>query len=162
MNRAVLLVLLLTFWAIAVSTAAEASRARPKGQDPAAPAEDPVMLFNRMCSDCHDSDRIVAPRRTRSEWEEVIREMIVEGATGSEEEFQRVFEYLLLTYGKVYINTTTRADELTLTLGLSKKDAEAILAYRTKNGPFADLEALKKVPDIEVRKIDEHQDALTF
>ena len=91
-----------TTGAFAVSVVVGAAR---PGQDappaPAAPAEDPARLFHRLCSDCHDTDRIVAPRRTKLEWEEQIREMIVEGATGSDEEFRRVLEYLLLTYGKV-------------------------------------------------------------
>jgi competence ComEA-like helix-hairpin-helix protein len=160
-SRSMIPALGLGAWALVVSVTAGATHPRQDPQQPAAPQEDPVTLFNRMCSDCHDADRIVAPRRTKAEWEEVIREMIVEGATGSEQDFQRVFEYLLITYGKLYVNTAT-ADEMRLTLGLSKQEAEALLAYRTKAGPFADLDALKKAPGIDVKKVDEHKDAIVF
>src|SRR5437868_14723888 len=58
-------------------------------------------LFARMCSDCHDSDRVVSQRRSRTEWEEVINKMLEKGATGTEAEFNKVFEYLQRNYGKV-------------------------------------------------------------
>jgi competence protein ComEA len=47
-------------------------------------------------------------------------------------------------------------------LGLSQKEAEAIVAYRATNGPFADLDAVKKVPDIDLKKLDEHKNAVAF
>ena len=87
--------------------------------------------------------------------------MIEEGALGTEKDFQTVFEYLLLYYGRVYVNDA-RADDLAMTLGLSKKDAEAIVAFRTKNGPFADFDALRKVPEIDLKTLDQHKDAAAF
>jgi DNA uptake protein ComE-like DNA-binding protein len=47
-------------------------------------------------------------------------------------------------------------------MGFSSKDAQAIVGYRTANGPFADIDALRKVPGINVTKIDEQPDALRF
>jgi competence ComEA-like helix-hairpin-helix protein len=47
-------------------------------------------------------------------------------------------------------------------LGLAKKDADAIIAFRTANGPFADVEAIKKVPEIDVKKLDERKAAVVF
>ena len=61
---------------------------------------------------------MTATRRTKSEWEEVLTKMIEKGATGSEEDFKRV----------------------TTTLGLSTKDADAIVAYRKANGSFQDFD----------------------
>ena len=87
--------------------------------------------------------------------------MIEKGAIGSEREFETVYDYLLRHFGKTYINTST-ADDLTSIVGLSKKDAEAIVAYRKANGSFADLDAVKKVPDIDVKKLDERKDAVAF
>jgi competence protein ComEA len=134
----------------------------PAQQPPASAADDPAAtLFVQMCNECHDAARIVSPRRTKVEWMDVINKMIEKGATGSEKDFEAVFEYLLVKYGKVYVNNA-KPDEITKILGLSQKDAEAIVAYRMAKGAFADFEAIKKVPDIDVKKLDEHKDAIAF
>jgi competence protein ComEA len=139
----------------------------PVGQSPAQPpsvkpADDPAAgLFVRLCVDCHDAAPIVSTRRTRTDWEDVVDKMIEKGATGTEKEFETVFEYLLRHYGKVYINTA-KADEIATILGLSQQDAEAIVAFRTKNGPFADFAAVTKVPNIDVKKLEEHKNAVAF
>ena len=125
-------------------------------------ADDPAAeLFTQMCSRCHDGARITAMRRTRAEWEEVLTKMIEKGATGSEEDFLNVFGYLRRHYGKVYINAAT-ADEITISLRLPARDADAIIAYRTAHGAFADVEAVKKVPEIDVKTLDAHKDAIAF
>jgi competence ComEA-like helix-hairpin-helix protein len=125
-------------------------------------ADDPTNeLFIQMCNRCHDASRITAIRRTRFEWEEVLTKMIERGATGSDDDFQNVFGYLRRHYGKVYINTAT-PDEITTTLGLSSKDAEAIVAYKKAHGSFQDFEAVKKVPDIDATTLEAHKDAVAF
>ena len=125
--------------------------------DDAAAAE----LFAQTCNRCHDGARITAIRRTKIEWEEVIAKMIERGATGSEDDFQTIFGYLRRHYGKVYINSAT-AEEITTSLALPARDADAILAYRKTHGDFADLEAVKKVPEIDVKTLAEHKDAVAF
>jgi competence protein ComEA len=126
------------------------------------PADDPANeLFVQMCNRCHDAARITALRRTKTEWEEVINKMIERGATGSEEDFQTVFAFLRRHYGKVYINSAG-GEEITTTLGLSSKDADALLSYRKANGNFADFDAVKKVPDIDVKTLEQHKDAVAF
>jgi len=126
------------------------------------PSEDPsAALFNRMCSNCHDAVRVTSMRRTRTDWEDVLNKMIQEGATGTEKDFETVFDYLQRNYGKVYINRA-QADEIALVTGLTKKDAEAIVAYRKANGDFANLDAVKKVPDIDAKKLDDRKDAIAF
>jgi len=132
------------------------------GQQPAGTAEDPdAELFSQMCSRCHDGARITAMRRTKSEWEQVLTKMITMGATGSEDDFQAVFGYLRRHYGKVFINSAT-SDEITATLRLSSKDADAVIAFRKANGNFQDFDAVKKVPDIDVKTLEEHKDAVAF
>ena len=126
------------------------------------PAADPAAgLFWQTCGECHDGTRIVSTRRTRPEWEQVIHKMIEEGATGTPKDFETIFGYLLRHHGKVYINTAT-PDEIATIVGLSAKDAEAIVAARKTTGSFADLEAVKKVPGIDVKKLEEHKDAVAF
>jgi competence ComEA-like helix-hairpin-helix protein len=117
--------------------------------------------FVQMCVKCHEAARITALRRTKVEWEEIINKMIERGATGTEKDFETVYGYLLRNFGKLNINRAT-PDDIAMILGLSEKDAKGIVAYREANGAFADFEAVKKVPDIDLKKLEEHKDAVTF
>ena len=147
---------------VTVLTAASFGQSGGQQQASGNPADDPAHeLFFQTCNRCHDAARITAQRRTKTEWEEVINKMIERGATGSEEDFMTVFGYLRRHYGKVYINSAP-IEELTTTLGLTNKDADAIVAFRKANGNFADLDAVKKVPNIDVKILEEHKDAVAF
>src|SRR5262245_30285629 len=111
-------------------TAASSGQTGAQQQSSGNPADDPANeLFMQTCNRCHDAARITALRRTKTEWEEVINKMIERGATGSEEDFMTVFGFLRRHYGKVYINTAP-TEEITTTLGLTNKDADAIVAFR--------------------------------
>jgi competence ComEA-like helix-hairpin-helix protein len=144
-----------TFIAAAPVTRVVAQQAPAVADDPA------VGVFTETCGKCHDAARIVAMRRTSAEWEDIIKKMIEKGAPGTEKDFETVFDYLLRHYGKVNINAAPPSEIVTI-LGLSEKDAKGIVAYRESKGPFADFEALKKVPEIDLKKLDEHKDAVAF
>jgi len=164
MKRALSSLLTVAALACFLSALPAASTLHPTAaQQPAASAEsDPAHeLFIQTCNRCHDAARITALRRTKTEWEEVINKMIERGATGSEEDFVTVFGYLRRHYGKVFINSAT-SDEITTTLRLSSKDADAVIAFRKANGSFQDFDAVKKVPDIDVKTLEEHKDAVAF
>ena len=47
-------------------------------------------------------------------------------------------------------------------LGLSEKEAAALVEYRTGHGKFADAAALEKVPGLDVQKIKDQLDAIRF
>ena len=142
--------------AIAASTFQQAPPQEPQPSD-----EQAAGLFVRMCIECHDTGRISAVRRTRADWDDQIGKMIEKGAKGTDKEFETVAGYLVRTFGRVYINSA-KADEIVAVLTLSQKDAEAIVAYRTANGPFVDFDALKKVPGIDMKKLEARKDAVGF
>jgi competence protein ComEA len=147
---------------VAVGTATSFGQSGGQQHSSGNPADDPAHdVFIQTCNRCHDAPRITTLRRTRTEWEEVINKMIERGATGSEEDFMTVFGYLRRHYGKVYINTAP-IEEITTTLGLSNKDADAIVTFRNANGNFADFDAVKKVPNIDVKILEDHKDAVAF
>jgi competence protein ComEA len=83
------------------------------------------------------------------------------GAKGSDEDFGIAFDYLVRNYGKVNVNRAATR-EITAVLGLSAKEAEAILNYRRENGDFQDFDGLLKVPGIDVEKLKQGKDAVTF
>ena len=144
-----------TLFAAAPATQAAAQQPPTAADDPAAP------VFTETCGKCHDGARITAMRRTSAEWEDIIKKMIEKGAPGTEKDFETVYDYLLRHHGKLNINTAPASEVVTI-LGLSQKEAENVVAYRKSKGPFADIDAVKKVPEIDVKKIDERKDAIAF
>ena len=115
-----------------------------------------------MCNRCHDGARITAMRRTKTEWEEVLDQ---DDRAWARPAAKRTSRPSSATCGGTTARSTStrrRADEITTSLGLSTKDADAIVAYRKANGPFQDFEAVKKVPDIDVKTLEEHKDAVAF
>lgn len=129
---------------------------------PAAPADDKhLATYMRVCSLCHDGQRILSNRRTRDQWGEVIDKMVERGAQGSDDDFAAVLEYLVTQYGRINVNRGAVKDLATV-LKISDKDAEAIAAYRKDNGPIADFETLAKVPGIDAEKLTQSRDAISY
>ena len=121
----------------------------------------PASAFRRVCSSCHDADRILATRRTRTQWEEVIEKMIDRGAEGTSDDFTTAEEYLLRVSGRVNVNRAASKD-MVIVLGITQKDADAIAEYRKANGEFKDFDALCKVPGIDLEKLKQGRDAISF
>jgi competence ComEA-like helix-hairpin-helix protein len=125
------------------------------------PDDHASVAFKRVCSSCHDADRILATRRTRTQWEEVIEKMIDRGAEGTAEDFTAAEEYLLRVSGRVNINRALSKD-IVIVLGLTQKDADAIAEYRKTNGDFKDFDEVCKVPGIDLEKLKQGRDAISF
>jgi competence ComEA-like helix-hairpin-helix protein len=121
----------------------------------------PAAAFRRVCSNCHDAERILATRRTRTQWEEVIEKMIDRGAEGTSDDFTTAEEYLMRVSGRVNVNRASTKDMMTV-LSITDKDANAIADYRKANGEFKDFDALSKVPGIDLEKLNHARDAISF
>jgi competence protein ComEA len=119
----------------------------------------------QLCVNCHSADIVQAHRMTRDEWTSTIQKMIMQGAEGTPEQFNAVLDYLTKNFGPaaphVKINEATAADLLN-GLSLSEKEAAALVKYRTANGPFKTLDDLKKVPDLDFKKIEAAKDRIDF
>lgn len=125
------------------------------------PDDAPAAAFRRVCSNCHDSERILATRRTRTQWEEIIEKMIDRGAEGTSEDFTTAEEYLLRVSGRVNVNRA-QAKDIMAVLSVTQKDADAIIEYRKANGDFKDFDALCKVPGVDLEKLKQGRDAVAF
>jgi len=118
----------------------------------------------RVCKGCHPPETVASKHHTREEWEEVVTNMVNAGATGSDEDFNLVVDYLtehFPKFVKVNVNKAS-ASELVESLGLASKDAQAIVAYRAKNGDFKTAEDIKKVPGVDAAKIETVKGQLQF
>src|SRR5262245_22959210 len=125
------------------------------------PEDAPAAAFRRVCSNCHDSERILATRRTRTQWEEIIEKMIDRGAEGTSEDSTTAEEYLLRVSGRVNVNRA-QAKDIIAVLSVTQKDADAIIEYRKTNGEYKDFDALSKVPGIDLEKLKQGRDAIAF
>ena len=125
------------------------------------PEDHAAVAFKRVCATCHDAERILSARRTRTQWEEVIDKMIERGAAGTDEDFTAAEQYLLRVSGRVNVNRALGTDIVDV-LGLTQKDADAILEYRKANGEFKDFDELCKVPGIDLEKLKQGRDAVSF
>jgi competence ComEA-like helix-hairpin-helix protein len=118
-------------------------------------------LFQRVCVLCHPPDRIVSVRKTKTEWEEVLDKMITKGAQINDDNYAPIENYLLRNYGKINVNKAVK-DDLVLILGVTPAEAESVLKFRSESGPFADFEALGKVPGLDVKMLEAKRDAIAF
>ncbi len=165
-SRALIVSGILT-WGVVTAVAAGSNTPAPGAASPAvrrAAAEQQAAVpeaFTRVCGRCHTSDRIIEGRRSRSQWEEVLERMVAKGATGSDDDFGIVIEYLVSEYGRVTINSAP-ADEMAEVLHLEAKDADTIVSYRKTHGPFTDFDALIAVPGAPVEALRKRRDAIVF
>ena len=149
-----------TFGAVALLLACASAAA---GQDPF-PEGAGKDVTVRICGTCHPSARGAAVRLTREGWQDVIAKMVSLGAKGSDAELVAVLDYLSTNFKgdapkPVNLNTAPAID-LESVAGLLRKEAAALIAYRTKHGPCKALEDLKKIPGVDFRKINRRRDRL--
>jgi competence protein ComEA len=120
----------------------------------------------KLCSRCHDLDKSVSLNQDRAGWQRTIEKMLAFGAKVTDQEFNAVLDYLAKNFPaddipKINVNKAA-AIEFESGLSLRRSQAAAIIQYREKNGPFKSIEDLKKVPGIDVEKIEAKKDRLTF
>jgi competence protein ComEA len=118
----------------------------------------------RACAPCHEARRAASVRLTREGWAAVIDSMRLRGAKISDEDFPIVLDYLSTHFlgealQPLNLNTATQID-LEAAGGLLRREAAAVIEYRTKHGRFKSIDDLKNVPGLDFRKIDSRRDAM--
>ncbi|MGC2401702.1 MAG: helix-hairpin-helix domain-containing protein [Acidobacteriaceae bacterium] len=128
---------------------------------PAGPGKDTLV---RVCSGCHSPDNVLANGQDRAGWEATIQKMAGFGAQGTDDEFTEILEYLVKNFpanAPINVNKATSA-QLVNGLALSPTEADAVIAYRKQNGDFKTIDDLKKVPNVDAKKLDAKKDRLAF
>jgi competence protein ComEA len=120
----------------------------------------------KLCSTCHDLDKSVSINQDRAGWRRTIEKMLDFGAKATDQEFVAVLDYLATNFPadevpKINVNKAA-AIEFESGLSLRRSQAAAVIRYREKNGPFKSIEDLKKVPGVDVEKIEAKKDRLIF
>ena len=144
-------------WCVSLAGGTPAAQSGSVGDLPPGAGQETVLAI---CGDCHDPD-VADQRRTRREWESVVEDMAERSGVATGEEIETIVQYLAVQFGRVNINTAPPAD-LEAIVGLSESDAKAIAAFRAREGNFETLEDLRKVPGVDVAKIEERKDRIAF
>ena len=131
------------------------------GAPQASGAQSGEEVFLNRCSTCHATERALVAPRTRKGWEAVLAEMVNNnGAQLETGEPEAILAFLTERHGLVNVNDA-KAEEL-VALGLAKKDADTIVSHRTEHGSFADFDALRKVPGVDVEQLDAVRPRVAF
>lgn len=119
----------------------------------------------RVCTGCHGAEMFSTSRKSGDDWDRTITTMTEKGLAISDADYAAVLDYLSKNLGplppKVNVNKAASA-ELEKALAITTKQAEAIVAYRTKNGNFTDLDGVKKVDGLDAAAIDAKKDSIVF
>jgi competence protein ComEA len=138
------------------------TKADPYPQLPDGPGKQTVI---RVCGKCHSPTNVIANGQSQQGWEDTISKMAGFGASASDEEYTAILDYLVKNFpqvtSKVNMNQATK-DDIEKQLGFSDKEADAIIAYRTKNGNFKSVEDLQKVPQINAMDVAARKNRMTF
>ena len=119
-------------------------------------------LVQAVCTVCHSLERIAAKQATKAEWQDKVLEMLQEDPDITQQERDRIVEYLAKSFPpKVNVNKVA-AKELVESLEISAQEADAIIRYRDKNGSFKTVDDIKKVPGLDAKKIEAYRERLEF
>ena len=120
----------------------------------------------KLCKQCHEVARSISLRQDRDGWNISINKMVGFGMKATPQELALVLDYLSKHFPAadvppVNVNKAT-AIELESGLSLKRSQAAALVAFREKNGPFKNLDDLKKVPSIDAEKLEAKKDRIAF
>ena len=124
-------------------------------------AADTEALVDRMCVSCHPLADITKVRKTWADWNETVKRMAALGIEADEDQLTATKLYMARYYGLVNVNKDSAA-QLRAVIGLSGREAAAVVAYREAHGDFADASALAKVDGLDQAKIADAAEALRF
>lgn len=121
-------------------------------------------VVGTVCSECHSLNNIRRQRLSRDEWSSEVSDMLDRGAKADDDQVGTILDYLTQNFGvnsKIYVNTAPMI-EFKEVLSLTAHEADAVVAYRTANGPFHELSDMLKIPGVDGKKIEAKKDLLQF
>jgi competence protein ComEA len=124
-------------------------------------------ILLKACVGCHKADAFQEYRHTKDEYQSIVIRMGARGAAANAEELQTIAEYLAKNFpkvddpGKVNVNKAT-AKEIETALGLTAKEAEAVVAYREKHGIYRAVGDLYIIYGVDGSKVEAAKDKISF
>jgi competence protein ComEA len=105
-----------------------------------------------VCARCHNLQIVMDTPMSYDAWHDTVQTMMDRGATGTDQQFADVMDYLHRTMTTIDVNTAD-ADELQIVLHVPEATAQAILARRSTQ-KFTGMADLKSVPGVDAAAVD--------
>jgi competence protein ComEA len=105
-----------------------------------------------VCAKCHNLQIVMDTPMSYGAWHDTVQTMMDRGATGTDQQFADVMDYLHRTMTTIDVNTAD-ADELQIVLHVPEATAQAILVRRSTQ-KFSGLADLKSVPGVNAAAVD--------
>jgi competence protein ComEA len=123
-------------------------------------------IIQQHCSGCHQGNALAGYQKTREEWDAVVARM-GQRTSATREELNTLADYLATNFPKVDDPTKVNmnkasAKEIVERLGLSEKEATAIVDYRERHGNFRAWGDLLVIYGVDGAKIEAVQDKMSF
>lgn len=139
----------------------------PAAQAQDLPAGQGRETLKKVCTACHDIESVPRLRYSRADWMSLVYSMKDMGADATTAELDEIIDYLTKNFGKgeegaKKTNVNKASAKEIAGLGFSDKEADAIVAYRGKNGDFKDASGLAKVDGVDAAKIAAAKDKMEF
>lgn len=120
----------------------------------------------KLCKGCHELEKSFSMRQDRAGWQQTLDKMVSYGLKAKDDELKLILEYVVKNYPaddvpRINVNKAEAID-LESALSLKRSQATAIIKYREEHGAFKSIEDLKKVPGIDIDKIEAKKDRLIF
>src|SRR5581483_11268511 len=111
-------------------------------------------ITERSCGACHEAGVVSKYRNSKDDWLSVVEDMKGRGADGSDDDFRVIVDYLAHFFGPNVNVNQAASKELETQLELTPAESEAIVQYRRDHGNYKSFDDLKKVPGIDVKKLE--------
>jgi len=124
-------------------------------------------LILRACVGCHKAEEIGAYRFSKDEYHTIVLRMRDRGAQATPAELSIIADYLFEHFPKIEdatkinVNKAT-AGEIAKGLGLTPKEAEAVVDYRERHGDFHAWGDLLTIYGVDGKKIAAAKDKISF
>ncbi len=105
-----------------------------------------------VCARCHNLQIVMDTPMSYDAWHDTVQKMMDQGATGTDQQFDDVMDYLHRTMTTINVNTAG-VDELQMVLNVPEAAAQAIITRRSTQ-KFASLADLKTVPGVDASTVD--------
>ena len=105
-----------------------------------------------VCAKCHNLQIVMDTPMSYDAWHDTVQKMVDRGASGTDEQFEDIMDYLHRTMTTINVNAAD-ADELEIVLNLPEAAAKAIIARRSTR-KFTGLADLKSVAGVDAATVD--------
>jgi competence protein ComEA len=105
-----------------------------------------------VCAKCHNLQIVMDTPMSYDAWHDTVQKMVDRGASGTDEQFEDIMDYLHRTMTTINVNAADE-DELEIVLNLPEAAAKAIIARRSTRR-FTDLADLKSVAGVDAATVD--------